>query len=238
MREGGGARRVEDASGLAASGGGTGAGGAAGGLARVRRAFAGRRHHPEPDRSAAPVGLSAVLLAVYDVPGQGPSLLYTQRAETMRRHPGEVSFPGGRVDPEDADPLWAALREAHEEVGIAPADVEVLGHLTDYLTYQQVLVCAYVGAPRGPPPAEPVSREEVARVFTVPIARLLAPDHYEARRLPRMGHDRVVHYWHVEPRTVWGVTGELTARFLHHVYGWEPPHDARIIQDVSEFRPR
>lgn len=205
-------------------------------MGRVRRAFGGQRG-PEPDRSQAPVGVSAVLLAVYDLPEVGPSLLYTQRAATLRRHPGEVSFPGGRVDPTDLDPLAAALRETHEEVGVAPREVEVLGHLTDYLTFHDVLVCAYVGAPRGPPPSEPVSRDEVARVFTVPVADLLARETYEARRMPEMPRERQVHYWHVEPQTIWGVTGELTARFLEHAFGWEPPRPPRVIDDPSGFRP-
>lgn len=202
----------------------------------VRRAFADKRA-PEPDRGAAPLGISAVMLAVYDLPEVGPSLLYTQRATTLRRHPGEVSFPGGRVDPEDLDPLAAALREAHEEVGVAPQDVDVLGHLTDYLTFHDVLVCAYVGAPKGPPPALPASFDEVAGVFTVPVRDLLSPERYEARRMPVMPRERQVHYWHVEPQTIWGVTGELTARFLQHVYGWRPPRPARLIHEPADFRP-
>ena len=206
------------------------------GLERLRRAFRPGMD-VEPDRSEAPVGISAVLLPVYELPEAGPALLYTQRAETLRRHPGEVSFPGGRVDPGDPDPLAAALREAHEEVGIVPEDVEVLGHLTDYLTYQGVLVCAYVGAPRGAPPTEPASLDEVARVFTVPVRELLSGERYEARRLPEMVHDRQVHYWHVPPKTVWGVTGELTARFLHRAYAWRPPREARVVRHPSEFRP-
>jgi 8-oxo-dGTP pyrophosphatase MutT (NUDIX family) len=174
---------------------------------------------------------------VYDLPDVGPSLLYTQRATTLRRHPGEVSFPGGRVDPGDLDPLAAALRETQEEVGVAPGDVEVLGHLTDYLTFHDVLICAYVAAPRGPPPSEPLSREEVARVFTVPVADLLARETYEARRMPQMPRERQVHYWHVEPQTIWGVTGELTARFLQRAFGWRPPHAPRVIHDPAGFRP-
>lgn len=202
----------------------------------LRRAFQARRVD-EPASRAAPQGVSAVLIAVYDVPGAGPSLLYTQRASTLRRHPGEVSFPGGRVDPSDAHPMAAALREAEEEVGLPPAEVEVLGHLTDYLTFHDVLVCAYVGHVKGTPPLEPRSRDEVARIFTVPVRTLLSPERYESRRMAVMPRERRVHYWHVEPQTVWGVTGELTARFLEAAYGWQPPGEARLIASPHEFRP-
>lgn len=215
-----------------------------GGLSAVRRAFSGMRGS-EPDRSRAPVGVSAVLIPVFPdregdagEPGGGVRLLYTQRSPHLRRHPGEISFPGGRVDPEDKDPLAAALRETEEEVGIAPHEVEIVGHLTDYLTYHNVLVCTYVGLVEArPPPTEPRSREEVARVFTLPVARLLDASCYECRRLPEMPPDRVVHYWHVQPQAMWGVTGEITARFLHRVYGWQPPCPPRIIDDVGEFNP-
>lgn len=208
-----------------------------GGLGAIRAAFSGKRG-PEPDRSLAPVGISAVLIAAFEEADGSASLLYTQRSPFLRRHPGEVSFPGGRVDPTDLDPLAAALREADEEVGLAPSEVEVVGHLTDYLTFHDVLVCAYVGVVAGrAPPREPRSREEVARVFTVPVSRLLDGSCYECRRLPDMPAGRVVHYWHVEPQTMWGVTGELTARFLRRVYDWRPPREARVVREPSEFRP-
>lgn len=207
----------------------------------------------EPSREGAPPGLSAVLLPLYDG-DEGPSLLYTRRAAGLRNHAGEMSFPGGRVDPVDLHPLAAALRETHEEVGVPPEDVQVLGHLTDYLTYRDVLVCAYVGAVVGPaephapeaaprrgrrePPREPRSRDEVEEVVVVPVRDLLDPARYEARRIAGMPERSVVHYWHLPACTVWGITGELTARFLQRVWGWKPPSAAREIDSIEEFRPR
>lgn len=203
-------------------------------VARIREAFAQPR--PEPAERWAPEGVSAVLLALYEVGGEA-ALLYTQRAASMRSHPGEISFPGGRVEPQDATPMHAALREAEEEVGVAPADVRMLGHLTDYLTHRDVLVCAYVAEAVGSPPTEPRSPAEVAHVFTVPLSAFLDPAAYESRAIPGMGRRGRVHYWHVGGRIVWGITGELTARFLARVYGWEPPTPPRVITDLSQFRP-
>ncbi len=203
-------------------------------VAFIREAFGASG--PEPAQRWAPQGVSAVLLALYETRGE-PELLYTQRAASMRSHPGEISFPGGRVEPGDATPMHAALREAEEEVGLAPRDVRMLGHLTDYLTHRDVLVCAYVGEVAGQPPSAPRSADEVAQVFTVPIAALLDPGAYEARAIRGMGRGGRVHYWHVGGRIVWGITGELTARFLARVYGWSPPSAPRVITDLSQFRP-
>lgn len=197
------------------------------------RAFAGPAP-PEPSRADAPPGVSAVLAAVH-ASAAGAALLYTRRARTLRSHAGEISFPGGRVDPEDHDPLAAALREAEEEVGLASAEVEVLGHLTDFLTHRDILVVCYVGRVRGTPPKVPASHEEVEEILEVPVAWLLDPARYEARRAA--GFDRAVHYWHLPSCVLWGITGELTARLLQRVWGWRPPREARIVTSIDEFLP-
>lgn len=189
---------------------------------------------PDPPRNGRPPGLAAVLLALYDAP-QGPALLYIRRAEGLRSHPGEVSFPGGRVDPVDEGPLHAALREAHEEVGLHPSRVERVAHVVDHLTYRGSVVCAYVGRVRDAPPTVPASPDEVAEVFLVPVEDLLDPANYESRRIDGMPHGRRVHYWHVQPRTVWGITGQLTANFLERACGWTPPGEARTVASVEEL---
>lgn len=203
-------------------------------FAPIRAAFLATL--PEPDRGSAPPGVSAVLLALFDT-AEGPALLYTRRSGALRSHPGEISFPGGRVDPGDASPLAAALREAHEEVGLEARDVDVLGHLTDYLTYRDVLVCAYVVAARRgvAPPAAPRSLEEVDEVFTVPLAALIDPRAHESLRMDGMPPGACVHYFHVGGRTVWGITGELTARFLAHVHGWAPSAPPRVVTSREAF---
>lgn len=200
----------------------------------VRRAFAARV--AEPSRDELPEGASAVLVPLYREPEGALALVYTKRAHTLRRHAGELSFPGGRVDADDAHPLAAALREAEEEIGLAPREVEVLGHLTDFTTHYNVLVSAYVGVVTGAPPHEPRSKEEVAEVLRVPVAMLFEADRYESRAHVEMP-DRRVHYWRLPRGVLWGITGELTARLLRRAWGWEPPGEPRLIDDVSAFRP-
>lgn len=207
------------------------------GVEDVRRAFL-HAGAAEPDRAGAPPGVSAVLLPLRESAEGACELLFTRRARTLRSHAGEMSFPGGRVDPTDAHPLAAALREAEEEIGLAPRDVSVLGHLTDFLTYRDVLVCAYVGVV-SPDAPEPVarSREEVEEVIPVPVAHLLDEARYEARAIAGMGEGRRVHYWHLPRCTVWGITGELTARFLERAWAWRAPERVRTVDDLSHFRP-
>lgn len=201
----------------------------------VLRAFAPPL--PEEPSRAPSAGMSAVLLPVFDGGALGPLLLYTRRSATLRRHAGELSFPGGRIDASDAHPLAAALREAEEEVGLAPKDVRVLGHLTDLTTYYGVLISCYVGLGVGAPPREARSKDEVDELLAVPVSWLLDPMRYEARAHVETP-DRRVHYWDLGGSVLWGITGEITARFLSRVWGWSPPSEARIIREISDFRPR
>jgi 8-oxo-dGTP pyrophosphatase MutT (NUDIX family) len=202
-------------------------------LARIRAALA----VPEPHRSALPEDAAAVLLPLLPREG-GLAVLFTRRTDHLPSHPGQVSFPGGRIGPEDKTPADAALRETEEEVGIPQQHVEVLGHLADYTTYYGRLVCSYVGLvdARAPEPYL-ASPDEVAALLVVPIAQLLDPSAYEGRFAP--GDPRregVVRYWHLPQGTIWGITGELLARFLQRAYGWQPPAPPIAVRSVAEFR--
>jgi 8-oxo-dGTP pyrophosphatase MutT (NUDIX family) len=193
---------------------------------------------PEPARPGAqPAGLSAVLLALYDLPG-GPALLYEKRSSSMRSHPGEVSFPGGAVEPGDEGARAAALREAREEVGIDAARVRDVRHLVDYVTFRGTTVVAFVARVDDAPPRAPASLDEVESVFAVPLDTLLDPALYEARRMEGSLRRGRIHYWHLPEATMWGITGELTAIFLEKACGWVPPPEVRIVSDLSDIVPR
>ena len=139
---------------------------------------------------------------------QGLSMLLTRRAEHLSSHQGQISFPGGRRDPEDGSARANALREAQEEVGLDPASVEVLGYLDDYPTISRYLVTPVVGLVQGPvaPLADP---GEVAEVFEVPMSVLLDPRAYRRRSLSRDGF--VVPYYEVNwaGYRIWGATAGM-----------------------------
>jgi 8-oxo-dGTP pyrophosphatase MutT (NUDIX family) len=180
-------------------------------LRATLRASLDRDPHPAP---APGDRLAAVLALLAEQPE--PSLLFTERTSSMSRHPGEVSFPGGLQDPEDADLAATALREAHEEIGLDPTLTELLGALPPVHTHVSgILVTPFVGAVDGYP-ALTVSDGEIERVITVPV-RALA-DAERVRELAREG-GRVWRGWSydVEGATIWGATGAMLHAFLQIV---------------------
>lgn len=154
---------------------------------------------------------AAVLIPIYADQGIW-SVLYTRRTDTVDVHRGQVSFPGGRIDPHDSGPVEAALREAEEEVGILREQVEVLGTLGPLLTVTQFEVTPVVGRIAWPCPLR-LNTHEVACAFGVPLAWLADPTHvHRQRRMPPMpGREIMVHSF--DPflgETIWGATARIT----------------------------
>lgn len=119
---------------------------------------------------------AAVLMALFEAGGD-TQLLFIRRSHRMSRNPGEIAFPGGRIDPGE-EPLQAALREADEEIGLAPGDVEVLGRLELIERPRApVAIVPFVGVLGEPPHLRP-NPDEVDGVITVPVARLLTDGVY------------------------------------------------------------
>ncbi|MBT2402198.1 MULTISPECIES: CoA pyrophosphatase [unclassified Streptomyces] len=169
---------------------------------------------------------SAVLILFGEGP-RGPELLLQERAGSLRSHPGQPSFPGGALDPEDGDPhttgpLRAALREAEEETGLDPAGVQLFGVLPRlYIPVSEFVVTPVLGWWRTPSPVGVVDPAETARVFTVPVADLTNPDHRVTVVHPS-GHQGAG--FTVESALVWGFTAGVIDRILHFA-GWEQPWD-------------
>ena len=140
---------------------------------------------PFEGRSAA---AAAVLVPLVQRP-EGLTVLLTRRTDHLRDHAGQISFPGGRSEPEDASPDATALREAHEEVGLAPAHVEVIGALPPYTTVTNFVVTPVVGLvlPRFELALDPF---EVAEAFEVPLAWLMNPAHHRRHRFEYEGGQR------------------------------------------------
>jgi 8-oxo-dGTP pyrophosphatase MutT (NUDIX family) len=161
---------------------------------------------------------AAVLILLFDAPS-GLEVVLTQRTAHLSDHAGQISFPGGRKDDADADLIATALREANEEIGIDPAQVEIIGTLPRYVTitaYEITPVLA-ISAPQVFAP-EP---NEVAEVFTVPLMHFLAEQNWRRDSLMRAGAKR--EYWAAPyadqsgERYIWGATAGMLRVFAQHI---------------------
>ncbi|HMI83574.1 MAG TPA: CoA pyrophosphatase [Polyangiaceae bacterium] len=155
---------------------------------------------------------ASVLLALFaTAPRQEPHLWLLRRSEGVRTHRGQVALPGGKREPTDADFLATALRESHEEIGLAPSEVDVLGVLDDRQTITGYLITPYVGWIAKPFSPQPLAAE-VARVFSAPLASFAE----EPRRtfIPWQGGEREVLSYEVEGELVWGATASILRHFV------------------------
>jgi 8-oxo-dGTP pyrophosphatase MutT (NUDIX family) len=160
-----------------------------------------------PERS------SAVLAAIYDHLGE-PHVLLTRRSWTLRAHRGEVSFPGGRSEPHDADLIATALRETSEEVGIDPTTVEIVGQLDPLVTVSsRSFIAPYVGILPGLPAVRPDPRE-VEEVRHVALSELLSDGVYREEIWRREGFERPLYFFELHGDTVWGATASMLRQLL------------------------
>ena len=163
-----------------------------------------------PGREGAPTA-AAVLVPLVNRP-QGLHVLLTQRSADLPDHPGQISFPGGRVEPDDESLAAAALREAAEEIGLPPEQVSVLGQLAEYETVTGYRVTPIVGWIE-PPLALNPDPVEVADIFEVPLEFLLDPANQQ--RHYRMQGMRRRDYWAIPygERYIWGATAAMLLIF-------------------------
>lgn len=158
------------------------------------------------DLITGPLRPAAVLVPI--VHGDEPGILLTQRAAHLTSHAGQVSFPGGRIEPGDASPEAAALREAEEEIGLAPGHVELAGRLPDYVTGTGYLITPVLGLLPDGLVLTP-SPDEVAEIFTLPLSTLLDPRAPERRTRLFRGRERLFWVWPHERHYIWGATAAI-----------------------------
>lgn len=137
-----------------------------------------------------------------------PTVLLTRRHDNLRHHAGQVSFPGGRIELGDDSPAAAAMREAHEEVGLQPAQFTALGYLDPLLTITGFRVLPLLGVIRPDFVAVP-DPGEVADVFEVPLELLLDPEQLEEKYLQFGGRPRRVLQYRYDQQRIWGVTASI-----------------------------
>lgn len=147
----------------------------------------------------------------------GASVVLTLRSDTLPSHPGQIAFPGGKVDDTDAGPVEAALRESHEEIGLEPGSVDVLGFLDTYHTGSGFRILPVV-AEISPDAVFTPEPGEVADIFEVPLSFLMDPGNHQIHSTERGGTLRRYYAMPFKNRYIWGVTAGILRNLYDRVY--------------------
>lgn len=181
-------------------------------LQKLEAQLAGQEPRTDTEWEATP---AAVLVPFFRENDEW-HLLFTRRTDHLESHQGQVSFPGGALEPGDASPEAAALREAQEEIGLRPEEVRIHGQLDSLLTVTQFHVTPIVASIPWPFDLQ-INHHEVANVFGVPLRWLLDPANLELRHRdsPMTGKPVPVYYFRpYAGEVIWGVTGRITVDLL------------------------
>jgi 8-oxo-dGTP pyrophosphatase MutT (NUDIX family) len=158
---------------------------------------------------------AAVLVPIID--RREPTVLLTLRTAELASHAGQVAFPGGKIDAADESPVAAALREAHEETGLAPALIEPIGYLDLYLTFSGFRILPTV-ARVAPEFTLALNPREVTETFEVPLEFLMTPANHQRKTRDWNGLARDYYAIPFENRYIWGITAGILRNLYERVY--------------------
>lgn len=171
--------------------------------------------HSERDFAHRDLSASAVLAPLSECDGE-LHVWFTERSHELRNHSGEVSFPGGRREPQDDSLVETALREAYEEIGLLPADVHVFGALTRIPTITGFQVTAFVG--EFDYPYELIANpDEIHELFCAPLSALADPANHRLEEREFQGQIYPVHFFDHDGHVIWGATGFLLHALLRYL---------------------
>jgi len=182
------------------------------------------------DLNRGPLVSAAVLVPI--IHGERPGILLTKRSSRLKSHAGQVAFPGGRIEPSDASVEAAALREAHEEIGLHAGHVEVAGRLPDYVTGTGFLIAPVLALLPDGLELTP-SEAEVEAIFTLPLAVLLDPNAPERRRAYFRGRSREFWVWPHPDHYIWGATAAILVNLAHRLRA-QDVHDGRSAAAAAQ----
>ena len=176
---------------------------------------------------------SAVLIPLTLINGE-IHLVFNKRSSNLLHHKGEVSFPGGRLDPED-DSLYAcALRETHEEMGLSSDQIEIIGQLDETPVISNYKITPFVGIiPHLN--SYNINKSEIEYTFTVALDTFFQPTIH--RLEPRDFFDKtvVLHFYETNGETIWGATGRIVTNFLHVCFDYLPPEYRAYLKNSSDL---
>lgn len=172
---------------------------------------------------------AAVLVPVIERQA-GTHMLFIKRADHLGEHPGQMSFPGGGHEPSDETLRDTAIREANEEIGLEPGEIEFVGRLDDTRTTSRYTITPFVA--RVPDRTYTPDEREVSEVVVLPVSALTDLENHEMewREHPLFG-EAAIHFFHVDGYTVWGATGGILVQFLELTTDWEAPTTVDHVVD-------
>ncbi|MGU3398342.1 CoA pyrophosphatase [Brucellaceae bacterium D45D] len=159
---------------------------------------------------------AAVLVPVVDH-GSEATLLLTRRADNLRKHSGQIAFPGGAIDPQDGTAEKAALREANEEIGLAGDQAEIIGHMPRYLTGSGFSITPVLAVVKTPLDLR-LNPDEVADIFEVPLSFLMNPANHRRESRLFNGKQRFYYAMPYHERFIWGITAGIIRGLYERLY--------------------